>query len=146
MTKKKYRNLREIAEQILEDALRKDAVATNTPQMQRKYKLDDAQMLQVKKRVKAYAANQGVMWAYDPSIQGFRVCPEGTPRVAQGMIEYAYKNWHDQGVSINHLAKGARGQEFISKQMLRNTEARNDAARSAIREAGSRVKFLKPKN
>jgi hypothetical protein len=137
--------LGDIARDVIDRALRPDAVSMNTPELQKAYGLDDSQVFQVKRYAKAQAAELGLMWAWDPTVGGFRVCPNNAPGVAQAMVGYAYKSWHDQGSGINHLITGASGQGYVSDQMRRNTIRRNEEARDSILQAGIRVRFLETK-
>lgn len=137
----KHRSMGKIAEDVLSRALLAKPELFNSTGLQAEYDLDDYQVFKVKKYTKRLAADKGALFAWDPALGKFRVCPSNSRTVAKSMLDYAYKSWRENGSEINTLIRGAHNQGHVSKRVLDSTKVRNDSVKESISSAQSKIRY-----
>src|SRR5690606_40055953 len=115
---RKAKNLKVIAEKVLQRSLAKRTWHPNTRDLSIQYDLDETQVATVKQYVKKQAADLGVLWGWDPSIKGFRVAPDQDNKVAREMLAFAFDSWANAGKSIRYQVRG-RSEEHTSELQSR---------------------------
>lgn len=143
MTRRK--DLRKIANKVFDRCLEEDW-RPSTKEIRRRYKLDDDQILTVKRYTKQIGEFKGILWGYHPEINAFRLCPNNAPEVAKSMLQYALEHWADNGVNVNTQVRAAKNQGYITAKSSGTVEANNEDAAKEIRKGFHLLEFRSLKN
>lgn len=108
------KDLKGIANKVLARCLSDSPWNPTTDTIRRAYKLNDAQVKTVKDYAKRFAAEQNLMWGWDPHDGFFRFVPANSPSIADRMLNYAIQSWSNSGKSIRWLIQGATAEGYVS--------------------------------
>lgn len=111
----------------------------NTPELTEYFGLSQSGGEQLVREVKALAADQGLMWGWDPKLESYRIAPFNAPKIAQRMVDYAYGQWAHQGRNTSNLVRGAKGSAYISAEDYKVANRRNKSLTRGIVTAATKV-------
>jgi hypothetical protein len=91
-----------------------------TAEISRAYKLTEKQTEEVKRKVKRIAAENGVIWGYDPDNNHFTTVPDvGGETVAKRVLGYALSHWQSAGNSVMFQFLGGYKQGYVTERLSR---------------------------
>lgn len=108
--------LKTISDDIAYRAVHEDYRPTRT-ELQTEYRLDDRQVLRVKKYVKENASKQyGLIWGYHPETNRYRIVPKGESVLAKQILSYAASQVANVTEGIVFQLDGAAKSGFITER------------------------------
>lgn len=132
---------KDIAEDILRKARARSPWTPNTPEIMKAYGLKEQQARHVVRVTKRVAADTyGMIWGWDPVINGFRIVPSNAKRIAERVISYSFTHAADAVGQSEITVRGALAQGFITESDYDNAKSKTKVAKKLVIQANPKVK------